>query len=226
MSDEQPSSMSSGMNLRSIIPSIIINGAIPLIIFQVLKQYHYSDLVALSVAALFPAIGTLISIIRTRHIDLIAAIALIGIAVSIIAVFIGGDPRLLLIRESFLTGALGIACFVSFLLPRPLMFYFGRYFAAGNDPTRIAQYNANWQYPYFRYVNRIITVVWGVSYLGEFILRVIMVYTLPIPVVLGVSPIILGGITVATIAWTMAYANRARKRGEEMRREAQEARIS
>jgi hypothetical protein len=53
-----------------------------------------------------------------------------------------------------------------------------------------------------------------------------MVYTLPIPVVLGISPIILGAITIATIAWTFAYANRARKRGEEMRQQAQEERVA
>ena len=99
------------------------------------------------------------------------------------------------------------------------MFYFGRYFATANDPVRIAQYNGLWQYRYFRFVNRVITVVWGVAYAGEFILRVILVYTLPPAVVLAVSPIVLGGITILTITWTFAYARRASRRGEEMRQQ-------
>ncbi len=219
MSDINPPSGTTRMNIRGFLPSIIINGAIPLAIYLILKHYNYSELVALSASVLFPVIGSVISIVRQRTLDLIAALALLGIAISIIAIFLGGDPKLLLIRESFLTGALGIACFVSLLLPRPLMFYFGRYFATANDPARIAQYNGLWQYPYFRFVNRVITAVWGVAYAGEFILRVILVYTLPSAVVLAVSPIILGGITILTITWTFAYARRASRRGEEMRQQ-------
>ena len=200
------------MNIRGLLPSILINGAVPLAIYLILKHYNYSDLIALSASVLFPVIGSIISIVRQHTLDLIAAIALVGIAVSIIAVFLGGDPKILLIRESFVTGALGIACFVSLLFPRPLMFYFGRYFATANDPAKRAKYNELWQYPYFRFVNRVITVVWGVSYAGEFILRVILVHTLPTAVVLAVSPIILGGLTILTIAWTFAYARRAAAR--------------
>nr|HET6904080.1 VC0807 family protein [Ktedonobacteraceae bacterium] len=206
----------SRMNIRSFLPSILINGAVPLAIYLILKHYNYSDLMALSASVLFPVIGSVMSIVRQRTLDLIAAIALMGIVVSIIAVFLGGDPKILLIRESFITGALGIACFVSLLFPRPLMFYFGRYFATANDPAGRARYNELWQYPYFRFVNRVITVVWGVAYAGEFILRIILVYTLPIAVVLAVSPIILGGLTILTIAWTFAYARRAGRRGAEM----------
>ncbi|MGI9058954.1 MAG: VC0807 family protein [Ktedonobacteraceae bacterium] len=200
------------MNIRGFLPSILINGAVPLAIYLILKHYNYSDLIALSASVLFPVIGSVISIVRQHTLDLIAAIALAGIAVSIIAVFLGGDPKILLIRESFITGALGIACFVSLLFPRPLMFYFGRYFATANDPAKRAKYNELWRYPYFRFVNRVITVVWGVSYAGEFILRVILVYTLPTAVVLAVSPIILGGLTILTIVWTFAYARRAAAR--------------
>jgi len=189
-----------------------MNAVVPLVVYQVLKSYHYSDLVALSAAGLLPAIGTCFGIIRQRHVDLIGALALVGIGVSIVAVLIGGDPRILLIRESFLTGALGVACFLSLLFPRPLMFYFGRYFATGNNPAKREQYNGLWQYPSFRSVNRIITIVWGVAYIGEVILRAIMAYTLPIPVVLAVSPFLLGGITIATVAWTIAYVRRSAQR--------------
>lgn len=212
MSEANPLSGTTRMRIRDLLPSIIFNGAIPLAIYLVLKHYHYSDLVALSASVLFPALGSLISIVRQRTWDLIAAISLAGIAISILAVFLGGDPKLLLIRESFITFALAIACFVSLFFPRPLMFYFGRYFATANDPARRAWYDRFWQYPYFRYVNRVITVVWGVAYAGEFILRIILVYTLPPAVILAVSPIMQGGISILTIAWTFAYARRAAAR--------------
>lgn len=214
--------LGSGMRgtLRDVGRSLVINGAIPLLIYNVLKSRGASNLTALGVAAVVPALDGIVTVVRRRRIDLISALVLAGIAIGIVAVLIGGDPRLLLIRESFLTGALGIACFVSLALPCPLMFYFGRYFVTGDDPAKIAAYDALWEYPYFRHVNRVITLVWGVAYVGEFALRVVMVYHLSINQVLALSPIIFNGITIAVILWTFAYARLARQRGEEMRQAA------
>jgi hypothetical protein len=206
--------------VRDIARNLVISGALPLLIYFVMTSRGVSTFVALAVAAIPPALDGLYSVVRRRHMDLIAALVLAGIVVSIVAVLLGGNPRVLLVRESFFTGALGVSCFVSLvLLPRPLMFYFGRYFATGDDPVKITGYNALWQYPYFRHVQRLITLVWGAAYTGEFVLRVGMAAsTLPIPVVLAVSPVIFGAITVATIFWTFAYARRAHQHGEAMRR--------
>lgn len=214
---------STGFNIRGLLVSIVINAAIPFLLYTLTKKYiSSSEVVALSIAALFPIFDSIFGIIRHRQLDLIAVLALLGIVVSLVGVLLGGDPKILLIRESFLTGALGIACFVSLLLPRPLMFYFGRQMMAGRDPVKITQFDAQWQYPYARFVHRLITVVWGIAYVGEFILRVILVYTLPVSVVLLISPFLLGGITVATIVWTFAYVRDATKRGEMLRRQEME----
>jgi hypothetical protein len=207
-------------SFNGLLRSIVINAIVPLIIYNLLKSRGASDLVALGVAAVAPALDGLVSVLRQRRLDLLSGLVLAGIVISMIAVLLGGDTRVLLIRESILTGALGVACFVSLLFPRPLMFYFGRYFASGNDPVKAQGYDRMWQFPYFRYVNRVITVVWGVAFTGEFALRAVMAFTLPISVVLAVAPVALGSITVLTILWTLAYSRRARRRGEEMRRQA------
>jgi hypothetical protein len=207
-------------SLLDIGRSLVINGAVPLVVYNVLKGQGASDITALGVAAVVPAIDGIVTVVRRHRIDLISALALAGIAVSVIAMLIGGDPRLLLIRESFLTAALGVACIVSLVLPRPLMFYFGRYFATGDDPAKVTRYDMLWQYAYFRHVNRVITLVWGAVYLGEFALRVFMVYQLSINQVLAISPLVFNGITIAVIVWTFAYARFAWRRGTEMEREA------
>jgi len=51
---------------------------------------------------------------------------------------------------------------------------------------------------------------------GEFIIRVVMVFTLPAAVVLIASPIILTIATVAAIALTFVYVRHAYKCGVEM----------
>ena len=131
---------------------------------------------------------------------------------SIIALFIGGDPRILLIRESLFTAGFGVACLASLLFPRPVMFYFGRYFFAGNDPEKRKVFDSRWHNPIIRRGHRLITTVWGFVYTGEFVLRLILVYTLSAAVVLAVTPFLLGSATIVTVMWTFRYAYRLRDR--------------
>jgi hypothetical protein len=198
-----------------ILRSIVLNAAIPLIVYRLTKRFlSPSETIALSAAALFPLAESIVDIAGRRALDPIAVIVLGGVAVSMIGAALGGGVRLLLIRESLFTGALGIACFASLALPRPLMFYFGRHFMSGNDPAKVAAFNGAWARPYFRFVNRLITVVWGAAFTAEFLVRIVLVYTLPVAAVLAVAPAILGGITIGTILWTFAFVRRARARGE------------
>jgi len=137
---------------------------------------------------------------------------LLGILVDAVAITLGGSPKLLLLRESFVTGAFGIACFVSLVAPRPLMFYFGRYFMAGSHAERRARFNASWSLPEVRRGNRLVTLVWGLVFTGELALRVLLVFTLSPAAVLVISPLLLGLLTVATAVWSLAYAARMRAR--------------
>ncbi len=209
---------SNRMNVRSmllgIVPSLIIDGACPFIVYTLLRP-HTTEFLALSASALPPLISNVISFARTRKLDAFGAMILLGIIVSIAAIFLGGSPKILLIRESIFTVALGIACLFSLLLPRPLMFYISRHFATDGSREKLAGYDALWQYKSFRTIMYIITIVWGVAWVSEFILRVILVYTLTIPQFLIVSPIIFNLITVLLIIWTMTYSVRAGRRARE-----------
>jgi hypothetical protein len=197
--------------LRSVANETLLNATIPIACYALAKRFvSPSEFTALAFATTFPLLKSVYDILRRRELDPIALLVLLGILVSIAALFFGGDPRLLLIRESFLTGAFGIACFLSLILPRPIMFYVGRYFVAGHDAERREAFNARWQIPAVRRAHRFITIVWGLVAIGEFTLRAIMVYKLSSSVVLVASPFILGLVTVGTIGWTFWYARRVR----------------
>jgi hypothetical protein len=47
--------------------------------------------------------------VRHRRLDIFGIMMLIGLAAAVLAALLGGGQRLLLIRESFVTGALGLA---------------------------------------------------------------------------------------------------------------------
>lgn len=139
-----------GASIRSMVSSIIIKGALPFVMYWMLTQYtNTSEFLALVASGVPPLIIT----------------------------FQGGSPKVYLLRESFFTVAFGLALLVSLMLPRPLMFYFARYFGTGNHPENIVRFNSLWQYAGFRTSMRVITVVWGVGFLLEAAIRIYLVFT-------------------------------------------------
>ncbi len=208
----------SKLSLKDLFISLLLNVGLPLlIVFWLEKSAHTTEIVALSIASVVPILSSLVELARNRRLDLIAIFFLLGLLSSIAAIFLGGSPQLLVIRESFFTGTLGLACFVSLLLPRPLMFYVGRQMLCGNDTAKLALFNAGWNNPYTRFVHRLITSVWGAALLGEFLLRLLISYTLAATVAYGLGSTILIVTIAVTFAWTFAYIRRVRSKIEATR---------
>lgn len=219
MSNPNPINESGGFKrsaLKDLVVSLIINVGIPLLIIYLLMTYlHVSELLALSVASVIPILASILELVRNRRLDLLAIIFLLGVLSSIVAILVGGDAHLLIIRESFFTAALGLFCFVSLLfLPRPLMFYVGRQMMVGNDPERLKQYNEGWNDPRARSVHRRITTVWGCALLGEFIVRVIIALTLPVITAYAVGSTIFILTLAGTFVWTFAYVRYVTRRAQ------------
>lgn len=199
--------------IADVVWAIILNAVFPVILYKLSLRYlSASELTALIIAASFPLGKSAFDLVRNRQIDPIAIVVLLGMIANGVAMLFGGSPRLLLIRESMFTGAFGLACFASLLLPRPMMFYFARYFIAGAAPERRARFNRSWQLPEVRFCHRLITTVWGCAFVGELIVRIILIYRLPAAMVLVIAPILAGVITITTMIWAFRYGHRVRLR--------------
>lgn len=203
--------------LGGIIWGIVLNAIVPVVLYKLSRRYlSPSEFTALAIATTFPLGKSIFDLVRLGQVDPISMMVLLGIATDGVGLFFGGNPRLLLIRESLFTGAFGMSCFVSLLFPRPMMFYFGRHFMAGSDPQRRARFNAAWQLPEVRFSHRLITTVWGCVFVGELILRVILIYNLSPATVLIVSPVLIGTLTVVTLIWALSYGHRVRLRASAL----------
>ncbi len=198
--------------LQGVLWDIVLNAVIPTLCYKVARHYGASEFKSLVMASLFPLAKSLWDLLRFRQLDPIAIIVFLGILTDGIAITLGGSPRLLLVRESIFTGAFGVACLVSLLFPRPLMFYFGRHFMAGSDPHKQVHYNASWALPEVRFSLRLITGVWGVALVSELLIRLALIYTLTPAEVLMVSPILLGAITVSALVWSFRHGYRTREK--------------
>src|SRR5947208_2551964 len=96
--------------LRGLAPSLLISVAGTLLIYSLLRpHFPPASVLPLPIASLFPLLGNAVSLARHRRLDIFGVMVLIGLAAGVLAALLGGGQRLLLIRESFVTGAIGLA---------------------------------------------------------------------------------------------------------------------
>jgi len=191
---------------------MLLNGVCVIVVYQLVKHFTLaSDVIALALSAVPAMVGTIITLIRQRSIDVLGAFTLITIVLSLGLTFLTGDARLFLIRESLLTVPFGIICLISLLFPKPLWFYIIRYFTVGNNHEQMVAYDTAWKFSSFRGYIRTVTILWGVVYTVEFLIRLVMVYTLSISQVLVISSLIFYALTILVSVATFRLGARLRK---------------
>ena len=131
-----------------------------------------------------------------------------GILVTLIALMLGGTAQILLLRESILTAALGVACLASLPSKRPLLFFFVRHSQVGNQVEGVAAFNQRLRATPFLHTMRVMTAIWGLALLAEFSLRAWMVWHCAPTTVLAASPFLLNGTIFTCIAWSVRYGKR------------------
>ena len=188
-----------------MMPTLIVDVAMPIIAFNLLTHYGVSTLWALVAGGLFPALNNLRVWATSRRLEPLGIIVMTFLVIGTAASLISGSVFFALIKESFLTATFGFICFASLLTERPLMFYINRQFVAGDDPVKLEWWNGLWQYPHFRAAQRTVTAVWGVAYLAEAVLRVVFALIMSPAEVVSISPIMAFAVTIALIVWTRRY---------------------
>jgi hypothetical protein len=207
------------VSIWRILPTILLDVAIPLAMFFALTAYGAPTLFALVVAGLSPAVNNLRVWVKSRRLEPVGMIVLGFMVIGTVTSLITGSVFLALIKESFLTGAFGLICLGSLVIAeRPLLFYVNRQFVAGDDPARVAWWNSLWQLQGFRRAQRLVTAVWGIVYLIEAVVRIGLALVLTPAEVVLVSHVMAFGVLILLILWTRQYqlARREKLRQEAM----------
>jgi intracellular septation protein A len=202
----------SGFNLRQTLPSLIFDIALPIVAFNVLTGFGISTLWALVAGGVFPAANIARGWLKSRRLDALGIIVLTFLVLGTAASLISGSVFFALIKESMLTALFGLICLGSLFAARPLMFYVARQFVAGDDAAKLEWWNGLWQAETFRSAMRFVTAMWGIVYLAEALIRVVMAMTLTPGTVVAISPVMAFGITIAMIIWTRRYMLAMRER--------------
>jgi hypothetical protein len=187
----------------------------PLLAYSLLRARGYSEVSALVLSGVFPAFGVALTVLRHRRLDAVGALVLMGIAVGSALGLASGNARLVLIEGSVPTGIFGLVCLASLWTSRPLIYRFAIEFI-GPDSPRGQEFEDLWQYPGFRRIFGLMTIVWGVAYLAEAAARVIIVELTSAGTALAVSKVMPYAVAGLLVAWMIAYGRYAKRRGERL----------
>ncbi|MFM0311041.1 hypothetical protein P0D71_24905 [Paraburkholderia sp. RL17-383-BIF-A] len=201
------------MKLRpAFVLELAVNFLLPWLAYRLVLP-HLDETGALIASAVPPIVWSLVELVRFRRVDALSVMVVAGIALSVAAMALGGSPRMLLLRESLVSGAVGVVFLLSLPMRRPLIFYLARATVAREMEGGAARFEALWQErPALVAAIRLMTLVWGVGLTGETALRAWMALTWPIERFLVVSPFIGYGIYGGLTLWTLWYRKTMRGR--------------
>ncbi len=199
------------MKLRpAFVGEFAVNLLLPWLAYR-LAQPHWGEVGGLIASAAPPLAWSLVELVRFRRADALSAIVLLGIALSLGAMAFGGSPRILLMRESLVSGVIGIAFLASLFARRPLVYYLTCATIARERPGGAAHLDALWHNEReFVVAMRVLTFVWGLGLTLETAVRAWMAATWPIERFLVVSPVLGYALFGTLLAWTFWYRTRMR----------------
>ncbi|MGF6569537.1 hypothetical protein ABH945_001613 [Paraburkholderia sp. GAS333] len=194
------------MKLRpGFVVEMAVNFLLPWLAYRFTLP-HLGETGALIASAVPPIVWSLIELARFRRVDALSVMVVAGIVLSVAAMVMGGSPRVLLLRESLVSGAVGVVFLLSLPMRRPLIFYLARATVAREMEGGAAHFEALWrERPALATAMRMMTLIWGVGLTTETALRSWMALTWPIERFLVVSPFIGYGIYGGLALWTLWY---------------------
>ncbi|WP_186141819.1 VC0807 family protein [Burkholderia gladioli] len=201
------------MKIRvAFVAELAVNFVLPWVVYR-LALPSWGESGALYASAVPPLLWGIVEFARTRRVDALSAIALLGIALSIALMAGGGSPRLLLARESFVSGTIGVVFLVSLVFKRPITYYLTRATVAREGEGGVERFERLWEdSASVRSALRLITLMWGLGLVIECSVRSWCAWNWPIERTLVVTPILsyvtFGGLMV----WTFWLRKRLRGR--------------
>jgi hypothetical protein len=178
MTGERPRSVDRSAMAVGFVLTAVFDVGLALVAFHIAKRMGANDQIAYLVAGIGPLTMMLITWIRAKTLSGASVVILLILLLSCAAAFIGGaDSRLLIVKDSAVTAGFGLACLVSLFFPKPLMFYFGAKFATDGTKDGLRYWSGLWRYPNFRKSQYLINNVWGIGFLIEAALRIVVAYT-------------------------------------------------
>ncbi|WP_240167520.1 VC0807 family protein [Streptomyces noursei] len=167
---------------RRLAAQLLFELALPLGSYYGLRAAGLDQWLAMAVggALLLPWIAY--GIVRQRRVEAMAVFTLSLVVIGTVLTLISGSPRVVMIRDSWLTAAIGLWVLGTLLTRRPFIMTASRGIVIAKvGEAGLVEWEARWDTePTFRHHLRLVTAVWGAVFLLDAVLRVVLAYTIPV----------------------------------------------
>jgi hypothetical protein len=185
---------------KLVLNQLLLEMALPIAGYYVLRATGLDQWLALICSGLLALPAVAYSIYTQRRVSLTVFFSLSVVLLGTVVGLITGDPRLLVVRDGWVTAIIGLWILGTLFTRRPFMLIQARAILIAKVGEHAAD---DWdaRYPVdapFRRHIRLLTVAWGVVFAADSLIRVLVAYTLPldaVPVVTTVQwLVVLGGL--------------------------------
>lgn len=187
---------------RKLLPSLFEDILLPYGAYRLLKYLGVSEPIALAVGGGLSFARVLYGIARSRKLDLTALLMLLMFALTIITSLVSGEGRLGIATDSLYTGLAGIVLLGSWIRGQPLFYLLMR---------RQLANGAQAEPPGLRPRMTRVTAVWGSVLLAEALLRIGLLYVLPVKIMHWGSSVLMGATVIGLFLWTRRYNRKAQQ---------------
>jgi hypothetical protein len=196
------------MDKRKVIVGLLWDVGLPTVVFYACRALGVDALLALTAGGLAALIRVACVAAFRRRLDGLATLVSASFLLLLVVSLLTGDPRILLARESIVSGATGLLLVGSCMIGRPVLYAAARRLNAGKGEL-VAQWDERWRTePSFRRHFVLLSAVLGGVLLTESIVRLVLIYLLPIEVMAGVSTALHVGTIALLVGWALRYRGR------------------
>ncbi len=190
------------MNRRELFGELLINGVLPLVLYSALKDgMGLGEVESLVWATVIPGLAIIVGLLRKRRLDFIAMITMVTLLLGIGLALVTDDAKLLQLRESYLSAALGAMFLISAVVGRPALAWVAPRLVPEEKRAVLAQ-------PRIQKLLAGLTWLWGWLFSAELAVKWWMVEHLSIAQVLALGPIVFFGLTAVGVGLSLLLARR------------------
>lgn len=151
--------------------------------------------------------------VRQRRLDPFALFLLALFGAGFALSFTTGDARFILARDAAMSCVAGLVLVGSCIIDLPLVSYAAQRFARSAGAAQHKEFQATATTAAMRARWFRVSLVWGISLLGDVALRIAAIYLLPIGLAANVSRVLMVAVYGALLVWTLFSAKKAQAAG-------------
>ncbi|WP_226872472.1 VC0807 family protein [Microbispora sitophila] len=179
-------------NLRKMLMPLALDVAAPMACYYLLHgAFGMSEVTALAVSGVIPAVRVVAGIVRDRTLNGLAGLTLAVNVAGIALSFVTGDARMMIAKDSALSGVISLFMMLTAFTARPVMTPGMRAFITRGNAVREAAWERLASSARFRRAERRFTGIWGGAMLADCVARLIGAFTLPVSTMVWLSNVLL-----------------------------------